>query len=78
MELTILHLYPDLMDLYGEYANLAVLRRRLEHRPEQLFADGGGRGDGVDGLQAAGEGPFHGPQTVHRRRDGGPAGRAVL
>ena len=30
MELTILHLYPDLMDLYGEYANLSVLRRRLE------------------------------------------------
>ena len=30
MELTILHLYPDMMDLYGEYANLAVLRRRLE------------------------------------------------
>lgn len=30
MELTILHLYPDLMGLYGEYANLAVLRRRLE------------------------------------------------
>lgn len=30
MELTILHLYPELMDLYGEYANLAVLRRRLE------------------------------------------------
>ena len=48
----------------------AVLRRRLEHRPEQLFADGGGRGDGVDGLQEAGEGAFHGPQAVHRRRDG--------
>ncbi len=30
MELTLLHLYPDLMDLYGEYANLAVLRRHLE------------------------------------------------
>lgn len=30
MELTILHLYPELMSLYGEYANLAVLRRRLE------------------------------------------------
>ena len=29
MELTILHLYPDLMSLYGEYANLAVLRRHL-------------------------------------------------
>lgn len=30
MELAILHLYPDLMGLYGEYANLAVLRRHLE------------------------------------------------
>lgn len=30
MELNILHLYPDSMDLYGEYANLAVLRRHLE------------------------------------------------
>lgn len=30
MELTVLHLYPDCMSLYGEYANLAVLRRHLE------------------------------------------------
>ena len=30
MELTILHLYPDCMSLYGEYANIAVLRRHLE------------------------------------------------
>lgn len=30
MELTILHLYPDCMSLYGEYANLAVLRRHLK------------------------------------------------
>ena len=30
MELTILHLYPDVMNLYGEYANVAVLRRHLE------------------------------------------------
>lgn len=30
MELTILHLYPDTMSLYGEYANIAVLRRHLE------------------------------------------------
>ena len=29
MELNILHLYPDLMSLYGEYANLAVLCRHL-------------------------------------------------
>ncbi len=30
MELTILHLYPDVMSLYGEHANVAVLRRHLE------------------------------------------------
>lgn len=30
MELTIMHLYPDFMSLYGEYANVAVLRRHLE------------------------------------------------
>lgn len=30
MELTIAHLYPDVMSLYGEYANIAVLRRKLE------------------------------------------------
>ena len=30
MELNILHLYPDCMSLYGEYANVAVLCRHLE------------------------------------------------
>lgn len=30
MELTIVHLYPDCMSLYGEYANVMVLRRHLE------------------------------------------------
>ena len=30
MELTVLHLYPDFMSLYGEYANVALLRRHLE------------------------------------------------
>ena len=30
MELKILHFYPDLMSLYGSYANVAVLRRTLE------------------------------------------------
>ena len=30
MELNIVHLYPDVVSLYGEYANLAVLRRHLE------------------------------------------------
>ena len=30
MEVKIVHFYPDLMSLYGSYANVAVLRRRLE------------------------------------------------
>lgn len=30
MELTLIHLYPNLMNLYGSYANLSVLRRTLE------------------------------------------------
>lgn len=30
MELKIIHFYPDLMSLYGSYANVSVLKRRLE------------------------------------------------
>lgn len=36
MELTILHLCPDCMSLYGEYANPAVLRRHLEAMGAQV------------------------------------------
>lgn len=30
MDIQILHFYPDLMSLYGSYANVSVLKRRLE------------------------------------------------
>ncbi|MBE6996274.1 MAG: hypothetical protein E7429_06075 [Ruminococcaceae bacterium] len=30
MEVKLIHFYPDLMNLYGSYANLSVLRRALE------------------------------------------------
>ena len=30
MEIRIIHFYPDLMSLYGSYANISVLRRMLE------------------------------------------------
>jgi hypothetical protein len=30
MELRFIHFYPDLMSLYGSYANISVLKRRLE------------------------------------------------
>lgn len=31
-ELKILYLYPDLLELYGDYGNIQVLRYRLEQR----------------------------------------------
>ena len=39
MELTILHLYPDCMSLYGEYANVMVLRRHLEAMEVSVTAE---------------------------------------
>ena len=30
MELKLLHFYPDLMSLYGSYANVSILKRTLE------------------------------------------------
>ena len=30
MDVKILHFYPDLMSLYGSYANVSLLRRTLE------------------------------------------------
>ena len=30
MDIKILHFYPDLMSLYGSYANVSVLKRRME------------------------------------------------
>ena len=29
MEIRILHFYPDLMSLYGSYANVSILKRKL-------------------------------------------------
>ena len=31
-ELKILYLYPDILDLYGDYGNIQVLKYRLEKR----------------------------------------------
>ena len=67
MELNIVHLYPDVMNLYGEYANIAVLRRHLqalgvdvmvvemmfEDRADYLFADFIYMGAGTERTQKA-------------------------
>lgn len=36
MRIQLLHLYPDLMNLYGEYANVAALRRSLERQGAEV------------------------------------------
>lgn len=36
MSIQLLHLYPDLMNLYGEYANVAALRRSLERQGAEV------------------------------------------
>jgi len=39
MELRLIHFYPDLMSLYGSYANLSVLQRRLEAMGNTVTVD---------------------------------------
>jgi len=48
MELNILHLYPDLMNLYGEYANISVLRRHLEAMDVTVTVQSATVGDAPD------------------------------
>lgn len=36
MSIQLLHLYPDLMNLYGEYANTAALKRSLERQGAEV------------------------------------------
>lgn len=39
MEFRFLHVYPDLMNLYGSYANVSVLRRLLERLGHQVSVE---------------------------------------
>ena len=38
-EIKILHLFPKLLSLYGEYGNVAVLRRTLEDMGNTVTVD---------------------------------------
>ena len=40
MELKILHFYPDLMSLYGSYANVSILKRTLEEMGNTVTVSG--------------------------------------
>ena len=48
MELKIIHLYPDLMNLYGSYANVSVLRRYLERAGFAVTAEAVAPGAAAD------------------------------
>lgn len=48
MELKLIHFYPDLMSLYGSYANLLVLRRALEALGNTVTVVPVGPGEEID------------------------------
>ena len=48
MELKIIHFYPDLMSLYGSYANVSVLRRYLEALGCAVTVQAAVPGEGAD------------------------------
>ncbi len=48
MELRFLHLYPDLMNLYGSWGNLAILRRHLEDMGNTVTVETLHPGDAMD------------------------------
>ena len=47
----ILHLYYDLMNLYGEYGNVVVLAKHLEDQCEEVIVDKKTIGDQIDFTQ---------------------------
>lgn len=48
MSIQLLHLYPDLMNLYGEYANVAALRRSLERQGAEVVVRTGTLYENID------------------------------
>ena len=48
MELKIVHFYPDLMNLYGSYANVAVLKRYLEELGNTVTVEAVAPGEAAD------------------------------
>ena len=48
MNIRILHFYPDLMSLYGSYANVSVLRRTLEQMGNTVTVEPVAMGENAD------------------------------
>ena len=45
MEIKILYLYPDMLELYGDYGNIQVLKYRIESRGYKVIIDSYSIGD---------------------------------
>lgn len=48
MDIRIIHFYPDLMSLYGSYANIAVLKRYFERLGDEVAVESLRPGDSAD------------------------------
>ena len=76
MELKIIHFYPDLMSLYGSYANVSVLRRYLEALGCAVTVQAVVPGEGADITSA--DFLFMGAGTERAQRFAAEDGTAML
>ena len=66
MELKILHFYPDLMSLYGSYANVSILKRTLEAMGNTVTVEQ--VAPGADADPAAADFVYMGAGTEHAQK----------
>ena len=66
MELKILHFYPDLMSLYGSYANVSILKRTLEEMGNPVAVEQ--VAPGADADPAAADFVYMGAGTEHAQK----------
>ena len=66
MELKILHFYPDLMSLYGSYANVSILKRTLEAMGNPVTVEQ--VAPGADADPAAADFVYMGAGTEHAQK----------
>ena len=48
MELNICHLYPDILNLYGDRGNIITMKRRMEDRGIKVNVEGCSIGETLD------------------------------
>ena len=48
MELNICHLYPDILNLYGDRGNIITMKRRMEDRGIKVNVEGCSIGEALD------------------------------